>query len=71
MTFKLYAHGMHPMRFFGRMRWFRDIRSFSDASGMVWVWVEPVSILTHQIHCPGFGERAVMWCTRRHCFVLR
>jgi len=31
---KLYAHGMRPVRFFGACVWFRDVTSFSDASGM-------------------------------------
>jgi len=36
--------------------WFRDVASFSDASGIVWVRVEPVSILTHQTQCSGFRK---------------
>jgi len=47
---KLYAHGMRPVRFLSACVWFRDVTSFSDASGMVCVWVGPVSILTDQTH---------------------
>ena len=50
-TLKLCAHGMLPMRFLSACVWFRDVTSFSDASGMVCVRVEHVSILTHQTHC--------------------
>jgi len=63
LSLKLYAHGLCPLRFLGACVWFRDVTSFSDASGMVCVRVEPVSILTHQTHCPGF--RKERW--RRHC----
>ena len=50
------AHGMRPVRFFGACVWFRDVTSFSDASDMVCVRVEPVSILTHQTQCFGFTK---------------
>ena len=50
-TLKLYAHGMRPVRFLSACVWFRDITSFSGASGMVCVRVEPVSILTHRPYC--------------------
>jgi len=53
---KLYAHGMRPLRFLGACVWFYDVTSFSDASGRGCVRVEPVSILTHQTHCPGFRK---------------
>ena len=36
---------------FSTCAWFRDVTSFSDASGMVWVRVELVSVLTHQTYC--------------------
>ena len=47
----LYAHDMCPVRFLSACVWFRDVTSFSDASGMACVRVEPVSTLTHQIRC--------------------
>jgi len=37
---KLYAHGMRPVHLLGACVWFRDITSFSDASGIVCVQVE-------------------------------
>jgi len=52
-TLKLYAHVMRPVRFLVACVWFRDVTSFSDASGMVCVRIEPVFILTHQTHCSG------------------
>jgi len=57
---KLYSHAMRPLRFSGACVWFRDVTSFFDASGMVCVRVETVSILTHQTHCSGFGKER--WC---------
>jgi len=50
-TLKLYAHSMRPVRFLSVCVWFRDVTSFFDASGIVCVRVEPVSRLTHQMHC--------------------
>jgi len=55
---KLDAHGCVLCVFFlahSRV-WFCDVASFSDASGMVYVRVEPVSILTHQTQCSGFRK---------------
>jgi len=66
---KLYAHGMRLVRCLGACVWFCDVTSFSDASGMVCVRVEPVFMLTHQTHCSGFGKE--WWCDHRHCFLLR
>jgi len=57
---KLYAHGMRPLRFSGVCVWFRDVTSFFDTSGMVYVRVETVSVLTHKTHYPGFGKER--WC---------
>jgi len=37
---KLDAHGMRPMRFLSACVWFRDVTSFSDASGMVCIRVK-------------------------------
>jgi len=42
---------MRPMHFLSACVWFRDVTSFSDASDMACVRVEPVSILTHHTHC--------------------
>jgi len=42
---------MRPVRFLDACVWFRDVTSFSDASGMVCIRVEPVSIMTHQTYC--------------------
>jgi len=36
---KLYAHGILPVRFLSACVWFRDVTSFSDASGIVSVRV--------------------------------
>jgi len=47
---------MRPVRFWGACVWFCDVTSFSDASGMVCVRVEPVSILTQQTHALGSGK---------------
>jgi len=48
---------LRPARFLAHAWvWFCDVASFSDASGMVCVLVEPVSILTHQTHCSGFRK---------------
>ena len=47
---KLDAHGMRPVGFLGACVWFRDVMSFSDASGMVCVRVK-VSLM-----CP-YGNR--------------
>jgi len=65
------AHGMCHVRFLGSCVWFCDVMSFFDASGMVCIQVEPVSILTHQTHCSRFAKERWRGCTCRHCFVLR
>jgi len=49
--FKLYAHGMRPVRFLSACVWFRDVTSSSNVSDMVCVRVESISTLTHQTHC--------------------
>jgi len=41
-SIKLNEHGMRPVRFLGACVWFRDVTSFSDASGMVCVRVKVV-----------------------------
>jgi len=39
LKLKLDVHSMRPLRFLSACVWFRDVTSFSDASGMVCVRV--------------------------------